>query len=66
MNKYKVLGAALMVSIILGILAAYNLGLTSIQHMYKDGWTFVLTLSGLCVVLFGSLAALTLDTTEDY
>lgn len=61
MNKFKVLGAALMVSILIGILSAHQLGLTSVQHMHKDTWTFLLTLSGLCVILFGSLAALELD-----
>ena len=61
MNKYKVLGVALMVSIILAIGSATVLGFTSIQYAISGVPQFLLFLSGLCITLFGSLSALTLD-----
>jgi hypothetical protein len=61
MNKYKVLGAALMVSIILATLAAYNLGLTSIQYATSGVFEGLLFMSSLAIVLFSAFASLTLD-----
>lgn len=61
MNKFKVLGVVFMLSIILGIFAQYNLGMTSIQYAISGVYQFLNFLSLLCVILFGSLAALTLD-----
>jgi hypothetical protein len=61
MNKNKVLGVALMVSIIIGIISTYSLGVTSIQYAISGYAEFGAYLAGLCVILFGSLAALTLD-----
>jgi uncharacterized protein involved in cysteine biosynthesis len=61
MNKYKTLGVALMVSIILAILSATTLGYTSIQWAISGIPQFLLFLSGLCIILFGSFSALTLN-----
>jgi hypothetical protein len=61
MNKYKVLGAALMVSIIILIGASHALGMTSIQYMTSGTAEFMHSLGILTVILFGSFAALTLD-----
>ena len=61
MNKNKVLGAALMVSIILGIISTSYLGVTSIQYAISGYAEFGTYLSGLCVILFGSFSALTLN-----
>lgn len=64
MNKYKVLGAALMVSIVMGEAALFANGFLDIKKMATDIPTFLSYLAGLCVILFGSLAALTLDKLE--
>jgi uncharacterized protein involved in cysteine biosynthesis len=64
MNKYRVLGVALMVSILLGTGSLFSKDLLSIQSMATDIPTFLSYLAGLCVILFGSLAALTLDKLE--
>ncbi len=61
MNKFKVLGVALMVSIILLIASAYALGLTSIDYALSGNAQAILFISGLCIMLFGSLSALTVD-----
>ena len=61
MNKYKVLGVALMVSIILAIISATMLGYTSIQWAVSSQTNAVLFISGLCIILFGSLSALTVN-----
>jgi hypothetical protein len=61
MNKFKVLGVALMVSIILAIISATMLGYTSIQWAVQSQTNAILFISGLCIILFGSLSALTVD-----
>lgn len=64
MNKYKVLETMLMISIVMGICASYKLALWSMASITKDTPTFIIYLSGLCVILFGSLASLALDKIE--
>lgn len=61
MNKFKVLVVALMVSIILATISATMLGYTSIQWAVSSQTNAILFISGLCIVLFGSLSALTVD-----
>lgn len=65
MNKYKLLGGVLMLSIIVAIVSAYTLGFTSIQWATESLNNAVLFIAGLCITLFGSLSALTLDKTTD-
>lgn len=64
MNKYKLLGAALMFSIIGMIVAMFHFGMTGVQWASQSSWNFLALLSLLCVTLFGSFAALTLDATK--
>lgn len=64
MNKYKVLGVMLMVVIILNIYTSFDLGVASIQYATSGTVEFLDFLSRICVVLFGSFAALTLDRKE--
>lgn len=64
-NKFKVLGAALMVSVLALILGSYQLGLTDIKVMASDHAHFWHTLGLLGVILFGSFAALTLDKQKE-
>ena len=61
MNKFKVLGVAQMVSIIVAIAAAHNLGFTSGAWAGQSTTHMVLWIAGLCIILFGSLSALTID-----
>jgi hypothetical protein len=61
MNKNKVLGAVLMLVIILGVFTSYKLGFASIQYATSGTVEFLDFLSRICVVLFGSFVALTLD-----
>lgn len=61
MNKYKVLGTALMVSIIFAIGSAHTLGFTSIQWAISGIAEAILFISALCIILFVSLSALTVD-----
>jgi hypothetical protein len=65
MNKYKILGGVLMLSIIVAIVSAHTLGFTSVQWATESLNNAVLFISALCIVLFGSLSALTLDKTTD-
>lgn len=62
MNKYKVLGVALILSVILEIVSEVKLGMVSIQYATSGTWQFLGFLSLLCVILFGSFASLTLDS----
>lgn len=61
MNKYQVLGVLLMLSIILGIFTAFKLDMASVQYASSGTIPFLDFLSRICIVLFGSFAALTLD-----
>ena len=61
MNKYKVLGAVLMIFIILGIITSFNLGTSSLQYAISGTNEFLDFLSRICIVLFGAWAALSLD-----
>lgn len=61
MNKYKLLGVALMLSIILTILGYFELNMLSIAFAVSNKWNFIAFLGLLCVTLFGSFAALALD-----
>ena len=61
MNKYKALGTLLMVVVLLQIFASYKLGALSLQFAVSGVSQFLFFLSVICFVLFGSLAALTLD-----
>jgi len=53
MNKYKVLGVALVVAIIVGVGSAHVLGFTSIQFATTSIGNAVFYIAGLSVILFG-------------
>ena len=61
MNKYKALGAVLMIFIILGIFTAFKLNMSSVQYATSGTIQFLDFLARICIVLFGSWAALSLD-----
>lgn len=61
MNKYQLLGIALMVGIIMMICASFKLEQTSIEYATSGVAEFLHFLAMLCITLFGSFAALTLD-----
>lgn len=61
MNKYKTLGVVFMVSTIVATLSAYKLGYTDINWALDSTANALLFISGLCIMLFGSLLALTAD-----
>jgi hypothetical protein len=66
MDKFKVLGVALMVSNFLLIGGSYALGLLPVQVMASSTANFVFALGLLCVVLFSSFAALVLDEVQEH
>lgn len=65
MNKFQVLGVALMVSILISIYASFKLDMTSIAYMSSTTDAFLHSLGLLGTILFGSFAALTLDKQKE-